>query len=341
MLENIKLKMSCVGFAVFLLLTAGCTAKPRVEMTNNVSDEIVVTYDVLYRGVITNAFYGQGWSFGHQMRGTHESASKFVLKTAEGHPNNPIAMAKRHGVSPVMGFIDVRSQYFDRGFLENVYRDTHPFLSSPSNNVSDGDLVDFLVYPVHINVPLEGLIFAGVPLEDSWDDARAYRGIVLRVVCKATDQACFDRELRNYPCEDGAMVIDGERRPDRSCGGHGPVSETHASVIGPINKIYGSLDNYLKAHNIPWDKECLIATFDCDRENGNAIPFQGYDEWLETRPNYIPAQELATEFYEDEGDWDDEDRAWLEYLSSQMLSYSQFHFLWLELLNLDIKMAAN
>ena len=321
MLENIKQKMSCVGFAVFLLLTAGCAQKPRVEMANNVpDDEVMAAPNFLYRGVIASTFYGQGRVFAHHMRGTHDSASEYGLRTSDGHPNNPIEIAKRHGVSPIFGGIDVRSQYFDRGFLENVYRDSHAFLSSPSNKVSDGDLVDFLVQPLRINIPWEGLVFTGMPVEDAWDNVRAYRGIVLRVVCKATDQACFDRESRNYPCEDGAMVIDGERRPDRSCGGHGPVSEEHASIIGPINEIYGSLDNYLKVHNIPWDEECLTQTFDCDRENGNAIPFEGYDEWLETRPNYLPAQELATEFYEDEGDWDDEDRAWLEYLSSQMLS---------------------
>ena len=314
MLENIKQKISCVGFALFLLFSAGCAAKARVEVTDN--DYVQAKPGFLYRGVVGSTFYGQGWAFAHKMRGTHESTSELVLKASNGHPDNPILKAKRNGVSPVFGVIDVRSQYYNRGFLENIYRDAHPFFSSTSNAVSDGDLVDFLVHPVNINMTWEGLLFQGVPLED----AGTYRAIVLRVVCKATDQACFDRELRSYPCDDGAMVIDGERRPDRTCGGHGPVSEKHASVIGPINKIYGSFDNYLDYHNIPWDKECLTQAFDCDRENGNAIPFQGYDELLETRPNYIPAQELATEFYEDEGDWDDKDRAWLEYLSSQMLS---------------------
>ena len=321
MLENIKQKISCVGFALFLLLTAGCAADRKIEMaTDAPEDEINAKRGILYRGVIAATFYGQGLAFAHRMRGTHKSASKFALRTSVNQPNNPVERAKRVGVSPVFGGIDVRSQYFDRGFLESSYEDVHPFVVSPNNSVSDGDLVDFLIQPLRINMPWEGIAFSSVPLKDSWDDVRAYRGIVLRVVCKATDEACFDREFRSYPCDDGAMVIDGERRPDRSCGGYGPVSEEHASVIGPINEIYGSFDNYLKVHNIPWDEECLTETFDCDRENGNAIPFQGYDEWLETRPNYIPAQELATEFYDDEGDWDDEDRAWLEYLSSQMLS---------------------
>ena len=320
MLENIKQKISCVVFALLLLLAAGCAPKAKVELTDNVSDgDIDVMSGVLYRGVVSSTFYGQGWAFAYKMRGTHESASKFALRASEDHTNSPVLRAKKAGVSPVFGGIDVRSKYFG-GWRLNVYADAHPFLSSPINSLSDGDLVDFLIEPARINIVWETVVFGAVPLEDSWDDVRAYRAIVLRIVCKATDDACFDRELRNYPCEDGSMVIDGERRPDRSCGGYGPVSETHASVIGPINEIYGSLDNYLKVHNIPWDKECLTETFDCDRENGNAIPFQGYDEWLETRPNYLPAQELATEFYEDEGDWDDEDRAWLEYLSSQMLS---------------------
>ena len=125
MLENIKQKISCVGFALFLLLTAGCAAKARVELTDD--DYVHAKSGVLYRGVITSTFYGQGWSFVHKMRGTHESASKFVLKTSDGHPNNPILMAKRNGVSPVFGFIDIRSQYLDRGFLENIYRDSHHF----------------------------------------------------------------------------------------------------------------------------------------------------------------------------------------------------------------------
>ena len=141
MLENIKQKTFCVVFALFLLLSAGCATKARVELTDN--DYVHAKSDILYRGVVSSAFYGQGWSFGHKMRGTHESTSKFVLKTSEGHPDNPISMAKRKGVSPVFGVIDVRSQYLDRGFFEDITRDSHPFYSSPNIKASDGDLVDF------------------------------------------------------------------------------------------------------------------------------------------------------------------------------------------------------
>ena len=321
MLKNIKQKIFCVIAPLFLLLATGCASDRKIELNTDVSEgSPTAVSGILYRGVVAGVMYGEGWAFSHRMRATHESAAKYVLRTAEKNPNNPIIKAKNAGVSPIFGAIDIRSRYLERSYFESAYNDAHPFISTANNLVSDGDLVDFLIYPVSISTTWESILFVSIPLRDSWDDVKSYRAIILRVVCKVTDDACFERESRNYACEDGAMVIDGERQPDRSCGGYGTVSERHASVIGPIAEVYGSFDNYLKYHNIPWDEKCLTQTFDCNRENGNAIPFEGYGEWLKTRPNYLSAQKLATKFYKDEGEWDEKDKVWLKYLSSQMLS---------------------
>ena len=311
-------KIKFMFFALFLSLSAGCTIPPgKIEVVELPDGKVDAAPGFLYRAVVAGVFYLEKPTGIHGR--SHETAEKLAVEMAENHDNNPIMRSINSGVSHVFGGVDYRERYYDRWFFEDSYSDLLPFISVPVNLISDGDLVEMIVEPVRINWLWKFAIRAA-PVNEPWDNVRSIRGIVLRVVCKATDDECFEREYRNYPCDNGAMVIDGERRPERKCGGYGPISDEYAHVIGPVDEIYGSLDNYLKFHNIPWDKECLTMTFDCDRENGNTIPYQGYNEWLETRPNYIPAQELATELYEDEGDWDDEDKAFLEYLSSQMLS---------------------
>ena len=312
-------KLLLCGFSI--LLAAGCSYPQRqIEWTQNNDGSIVPAPGILNRAVVAGIFYASE-PFTYQ-GSSHEAASEFILGFSQGHFNNPVFRAQFAGVSPVFGAADYRSRFFQRHLFEDKLADTYPLISAPANQVSDGDLVDLLIEPVKHNLAWQKALynFHSLPQKGNWNEINNVRAIVLRVVCKAYDDECFNRELRNYPCLEQAMVINGKRQPNRPCGGFGPGSEKHASIIGPINDVYGSIDNYLTVHNIPWDQECLTVTFDCDRYNGNAIPFQKYNLWLQTRPNYLPAQTLATQFYRDKGKWSTQDKAWLKYLSSQMLN---------------------
>lgn len=172
--------------------------------------------------------------------------------------------------------------------------------ASPALRIQRGDLVEFLNHKM------------------SWLGIDASVLVALRVVCKGWDEECIAREDRAHRCDDGAMVIDGARRPDRPCGGFGGHSENWAAIVGPLEVLYGSLDEYLRAHNSPFDK-CLLH-FSCGAEEGNAFKLGKYEEWLETRPNYLPANEASWDYYVAKGDVPPEDRAYMIYMWEEMLS---------------------
>ena len=175
-------------------------------------------------------------------------------------------------------------------------------VASPAMRIQKGDLAEFLYYEVGTPLPFT----AGAAL------------LALRVVCKGWDEECIERENRAHRCDDGAMLIDGERRPDRPCGGFGGHSEDWAAIVGPMEVLYGSLDNYLRVHNSPYDK-CLLH-LSCGAAEGNAYKLGKYEEWLETRPNFLPAHEASSDYTDAHGDVRPEERAYMIYLWEEMLS---------------------
>ena len=184
-----------------------------------------------------------------------------------------------------------------RGYLE----------FSPALEIQNGDLIDGLTrygeFPGLFGIgKLDGTNFVAV-----------------RIVCKFYDEECIARENRIYPCRNGAMVIDGKRRPDRTCGGYGSDSENWAAIIRPLTE---PLTEYLDQHGAPYD-ECLISDHSCGKDEGLAITAGGYEQWLANRPNYLLAQQYATDFMDRrlyERDDIANERRYARYLSENMHS---------------------
>jgi hypothetical protein len=152
--------------------------------------------------------------------------------------------------------------------------------SASALGVQTGDLVEYLSYEWDPFLP-------GGRLVDRLN--------AVRIVCKFYDEECITANRRDYWCEDGAMIVDGERREDKPCGGFGEQSEEYASVVGPIDQLYGDLENYLRTYDAPWGR-CLITDMSCGKEQGLAIPKGEFSEWVKQYPNYLAANQAARSF---------------------------------------------
>lgn len=285
-------RMMGLGMALIAgVLLAGCGAPTGLHHDALTPQGGLTNDDVIMRGFVIGVNY---------LPHDQEDKMEFL------HSFSPQLSARWEaaGVGIVASNFVMTERYFGLGTMNHEWMQTAAIPAALA--VQEGDLVEFVV-------EISPTVLLGFEINGGGGSN------VLRVVCKFYDEPCITRERRDYKCDNGAMVIGRQRRPERPCGGQGGYSEKYANIIGHMDTLYGSLDNYLKVHNSPFD-DCLVTDFSCGRQQGNSIPLGKYEEWLQTRPNWLAAHAAAEDFTDARGRVSADERTWAIYLADNILS---------------------